>query len=100
MLIFCRNVIVGSCYCFFGSEYGNTPFFQSVKCLGTCNFVNIMTVDIQNIRAISYRTNHMSVPDFVKKCFCFQVLVFLFYFLLFTPQPPQGGGLILYKCMY
>jgi hypothetical protein len=69
MLILSGYVMVSSSYGFAGSEYRNSPFFQTIKSLRTGNFMYVMPVDVKNIRTIFNGSNYMAVPDFVEKCF-------------------------------
>jgi hypothetical protein len=79
--------MIGSGNSFIGSENRDAPFFQTIKCLGAGNFVDEVPVDIENIRPVFDGFHHMSVPDFVEKCFCFQNIIFKFFLRFFTPLP-------------
>src|SRR5665647_2136631 len=101
MLVLSWYVMVGSGNSSIGSEYGNAAFFQTIKCLWTGYFVDIVSVDVENIRSVFNRFYHMFIPDFVEKCFCFQNCIFLVFLCFLPPAPfylsltpsPRGEGL-------
>jgi hypothetical protein len=69
MLVLSGYVMVGCGNSFPWPEYRDTTFFQTVESLRTGNLVNVMPVDVKNIRSGFNGSNYMAVPDFVEKCF-------------------------------
>ena len=63
--------MVGSGKGLFWSEYGYTPFLQAIECLRACYFMDVMLIDVQDIRSSFNRVDYMRVPYLVKKCFLF-----------------------------
>ena len=52
MLVFCGNIMICGCNSFVRPENGYTTFLKAIKCLRTGYLVNIMSVNVKNIRTI------------------------------------------------
>src|SRR5512133_2250530 len=69
VLVSGRYIMVCSCKCPGGSEYRYTSFIQSIECLWTGYLVNIVLVDIENIRTIFNCVDNVVVVDLFEECF-------------------------------
>src|SRR6476619_6651951 len=58
------HIMICRCYHLCRPEYFHSSFFNTCKCLRACYFMNKMFVDIQNVRTVLDRLNHMPVPNF------------------------------------
>ena len=71
MLVFGRNVVVGSGAGAFGIEDFDPAFAQAVKSLGAGYFMDKMAVDKNGIGMAPGTFDNMAVPDLFKYCFWF-----------------------------
>jgi hypothetical protein len=77
-----------------GLNTGIPTFFQTIKSLGTGNFMNVMPVDIENIGSIfQWIEQHDSSQILSKSVFAFKFYEFLFLVpFCFLPPIPRKGG--------
>lgn len=70
VLVFCRNVMVGSCRGTVNVENFDAALAKSVECLGAGYFVDKMAVDEYCVWISGHTFNNVSIPDLFENCFC------------------------------
>ena len=65
----CWYVMIHSSQCVFWSPSLSACSPKSFKCLGAGNFVNQVTINVQQRRSIGLFVDYMIVPDFIEKSF-------------------------------
>ena len=60
-----RNRVIHRSECFVGAAHFQAAFSQSRECLGSCDFVNEVNVDIENGGSVRLGHDDVRVPDFV-----------------------------------
>ena len=69
VLVFGRNIVIGSSSGAFRIENFYTTGAESIKCLRACYFMNKVAVDKESIRVTFCSFYNVAVPDFFKDCF-------------------------------